>query len=74
MSLLVDLDKSSSETTSEPIKLSRSIRYALFLVFLVVLSIAHYYPFLFFGRVFVSSDHHLFFRALLHFYRQCLQT
>ncbi len=69
--MLVGLDKSSreptSEPTGEPIKLSRPIRYGLFLAFLVVLLMAHYYPFLFAGRVYVSSDHHLFFEPFCSF-------
>lgn len=63
MSLLTGLPSPSAE----PIKLSRPIRYFLFLAFLIVLLLAHYYPFLFAGRVFVSSDHHLFFEPFCRF-------
>lgn len=63
MSLLTGLESPSSE----PINLSRPLRYILFLAFLIALLLAYYYPFLFAGRVYVSSDHHLFFEPFCRF-------
>jgi len=37
------------------------LRYLIFLLVILVLLLAYYWPFLFGGRTYVSSDHHLFF-------------
>ena len=46
---------------ADPTRLSRPLRYLFFLLVILVLLLAHYWPFLFGGRTYVSSDHHLFF-------------
>ncbi|MCC7528050.1 MAG: hypothetical protein IT342_05985 [Candidatus Melainabacteria bacterium] len=51
----------------KPVQLSRPLRYILFMAFLIALLLAYYYPFLFAGRVYVSSDHHLFFEPFCRF-------
>jgi hypothetical protein len=46
---------------------SRSIRYILFAALLVTPLLVHYWPFLFQGRCYASSDHHLFFEPFCRF-------
>lgn len=46
---------------ADPTRLSRPLRYLCLLLSILVLLLANYWPFLFGGRNYVSSDHHLFF-------------
>lgn len=47
--------------------MSRPIRYILFVALLVTPLLVHYWPFLFQGRCYASSDHHLFFEPFCRF-------
>lgn len=47
--------------------MSRPIRYILFAALLVTPLLVHYWPFLFLGRCYASSDHHLFFEPFCRF-------
>lgn len=52
---------------ADPTKLSRPLRYLLLFFAVIVPLVIHYYPYLFGGRSFVSSDHHLFFEPFCRF-------
>jgi len=46
---------------ADPNTVSRPLRYLIFLLAILIMVLANYWPFLFGGRTYVSSDHHLFF-------------
>ncbi|HIA52051.1 MAG TPA: hypothetical protein EYN91_08215 [Candidatus Melainabacteria bacterium] len=52
---------------ADPTRLSRPWRYLFFFVAILTLLLVHYYPFLFAGRTYVSSDHHLFFEPFCRY-------